>query len=93
VGPITMAEGVRPEMSSPAQTLGSRIRIPLEARMSVRVYSVSAVLCRQRPCYRADPPPKESYELSIQEFQINSDDKEGTIREGRIKRNMTEKGK
>jgi predicted membrane chloride channel (bestrophin family) len=32
-------------MSSPAQTLGSRHRIPLEAWLFVRVYSVSVVLC------------------------------------------------
>jgi hypothetical protein len=34
-----------PEPSSPARTLGSWFRIPLEAGMSVRVYFVCVVLC------------------------------------------------
>jgi hypothetical protein len=37
--------GLRHELSSPAQTLGSWVRIPLEAWMSVCAYSVCAVLC------------------------------------------------
>jgi hypothetical protein len=37
--------GLRHEMSSPDQTLGSWVRIPLEAWMSVCVFSVCAVLC------------------------------------------------
>jgi hypothetical protein len=36
---------LRHELSSPAQTLGSWVRIPLEASMSVCIYSVCAVLC------------------------------------------------
>jgi hypothetical protein len=35
---------LRHELSSPAQTLGSWVRIPLKAWMSVCVYSVCAVL-------------------------------------------------
>jgi hypothetical protein len=42
--------GLRHEMSSLARTLGSWVRIPLEARMSV--------------CVRAHPTSKESYRLS-----------------------------
>jgi hypothetical protein len=37
--------GLRHELSSLAQTLGSRVRISLEAWMSVCVYSVCAALC------------------------------------------------
>jgi hypothetical protein len=57
-GPITILEkgeryncrsqwprGLRHGLSSPAHTLGSRVRIPLEAWMSACVYSVCAVLC------------------------------------------------
>jgi hypothetical protein len=37
--------GLRHEPSSPARTLGSWLRMPLEAWMSVCVYSVCVVLC------------------------------------------------
>jgi hypothetical protein len=37
--------GLRHKLSSPAQTPGSWVRIPLKAWMSVCVYSVYAVLC------------------------------------------------
>jgi hypothetical protein len=43
--------GVMHEMSSPARTLGSWVRIPLQAWMLFCIYS--------------DPPSKESYQLSI----------------------------
>jgi hypothetical protein len=36
---------LRHELSSPAQTLGSWVRIPLEALMSVFVYSVFMLFC------------------------------------------------
>jgi hypothetical protein len=54
--------GVRHELSSPAQTLASWVRIPLEAWMSVFVYSVCVQVAILR---RADPPSKESYRLCI----------------------------
>jgi hypothetical protein len=37
--------GLRHELSSLARTLGSWVRIPVEAWMSVCVYSVCVVLC------------------------------------------------
>jgi hypothetical protein len=37
--------GMNRKPSSPARTLGSRVRIPLKSWMSVGVYSVCAVLC------------------------------------------------
>jgi hypothetical protein len=40
--------GLRHELSSPARTLGSWVRIPLEPWMPVCVYSVCAVLCGGR---------------------------------------------
>jgi hypothetical protein len=40
-----LPRGLRHEMSSPAQTLGSWVRIPLEALMSVRVSSVFVLSC------------------------------------------------
>jgi hypothetical protein len=52
--------GLRHELSSPAQTLGSWVRIPLEVWMSVCVYSVYVEALR-----RADPPSRESYRLCI----------------------------
>jgi hypothetical protein len=42
--------GLKHEISSPPRTLGSWVRIPLEACMSVCVYSVYVVLYRERPC-------------------------------------------
>jgi hypothetical protein len=38
--------GLRHEPSSPARTLGSWVRIPLEVLMSVCVYSICVVQCR-----------------------------------------------
>jgi hypothetical protein len=52
-------------MSSPAETLGSRVRTPLKARMFVCVYSVFMLSCVVLPCDRADHPSKEPYLLSI----------------------------
>jgi hypothetical protein len=51
---------LRHELSSSAQTRLSWVRIPIEALMFVCVYSVCVVLCRYRPCGRADPLLKES---------------------------------
>jgi hypothetical protein len=52
--------GQRHEVSSPAYTPGSLVRIPLEAWMFVCVCSVCALLCSLR---RAGPPSEESYRL------------------------------
>jgi hypothetical protein len=58
--------GLRHELFSPAQMLGSWVRIPLEAKMSVCVYSESVFSCVQVAALRrADPPSKGSYRLSI----------------------------
>jgi hypothetical protein len=40
--------GLGHELSSPAQTLGLWVQIPLEAWMSVRLFCVCAVLCAGR---------------------------------------------
>jgi hypothetical protein len=40
IGTISSEGGLRHELSSPAQTLGTLVRIPLEAWVSVCVYSV-----------------------------------------------------
>jgi hypothetical protein len=56
--------GLRHELSPPAQTLGSWVRIPLEAWMSVCIYSVFVLSYAQVAALRwADPPLKESYRL------------------------------
>jgi hypothetical protein len=56
--------GLRHELSSPAQTLGLWVRIPLEAWISVCVYSVFVLSCVQVVALQqADPPSKESYRL------------------------------
>jgi hypothetical protein len=48
----------------PAQILGSWVRIPHEASMSVFVYSVLVLFSVQVAALRrADPPSKESYRL------------------------------
>jgi hypothetical protein len=48
--------GLRHELSSPIRTLGSWVRIPLEAWMSVWVYSVFVLSCGQVVTLRrADP--------------------------------------
>jgi hypothetical protein len=55
---------LRHELSSPAQTLGSWVRIPLEAWMSVCVYSVFVLSCVQVAALRrAELPSQESYRL------------------------------
>jgi hypothetical protein len=51
--------GLRYELSSPAQTLGSWVRIQLESWLSVFVLSCMQVAALQQ----ADPPSKESYRL------------------------------
>jgi hypothetical protein len=57
---------LRNEPSSPARTLESWVRIPLEARMSVCVYSVLVFFCVYVMALRkTDPPSKESYQLCI----------------------------
>jgi hypothetical protein len=70
IAPITVARGIRHEPSSFAQTLGSWIRIALEAYMSLFVYSVFVLLCVcvcvwVAALRRANPPSKESYRLCI----------------------------
>jgi hypothetical protein len=56
--------GLRHELSSPAQTLGSWVRIPLKAWMPVRIYSVFVLSCMQVEALRRDDPPsKEFYRL------------------------------
>jgi hypothetical protein len=56
--------GLRHELSSPAQTMGLWARIPLEAWMSVCVYSVFVPSCVQVVALQlTDPPSKESYRL------------------------------
>jgi hypothetical protein len=45
IRPVTVAARLRHEMSSPAWTLGSWVRIPLEAWMFVWVYSVFVLSC------------------------------------------------
>jgi hypothetical protein len=51
-------------LSSPAQTLESWVRIPLEAWMSVCAYSVFLLSCvHVAALRRADPPSKKSYRM------------------------------
>jgi hypothetical protein len=58
--------GLRHEPSSPARTLGSCVRIPLKAWMSVCVYSVFVLFCMLVAALRrAHPQSKESYWLCI----------------------------
>jgi hypothetical protein len=58
--------GLRHEPSSSVRTLGSWVRIPLEAWMSVYFYSVFELFCVQVAALRrGDPPSKESYRLCI----------------------------
>jgi hypothetical protein len=56
--------GLKHERSSPTRTLGSWVRIPLEAWMSVCVYSLFVLFCVQVAVLRrADPLSKESSRL------------------------------
>jgi hypothetical protein len=56
--------GLRHELSSPAQTLGSWVRIPLEAWIYVCIYSVFVLpYVQEEGLHWADPPFKESYRL------------------------------
>jgi hypothetical protein len=58
--------GLSHEPSSLARTLGSWVRIPLEAWISVCVYSVFVLFCvKIAVLRRADLPPKDSYRLCI----------------------------
>jgi hypothetical protein len=57
--------GLRHELFSPAQTLGSWVRIPLEAWMYVCIYSVCPVLCEARGLATGWSPSKDSYRLCI----------------------------
>jgi hypothetical protein len=57
---------LRHELSSLARMLGSWVQIPLEAWMSVFLYSVFLLFCVQvATLRRTDPPSKESYRLCI----------------------------
>jgi hypothetical protein len=56
--------GLRHKLLSSTYTLGSQVRIPIEAWMSVCVYSSFVLSCVQVAALRrADPPSKESYSL------------------------------
>jgi hypothetical protein len=56
--------GIRHELSSPVQTLGSWVQIPLEAWMPVCVYSVFVLSSVQiSTLRRADPSSEESHRL------------------------------
>jgi hypothetical protein len=56
--------GLRHELSSSARTLGSWVRIPLEASIAVCVYSVFVLFYLWIAALRrADPPSKEPYRL------------------------------
>jgi hypothetical protein len=51
--------GLRHEPFSPARTLGSWVRIPLEAWMSVCVYSVFVLFCVQEAVFDGLIPVQE----------------------------------
>jgi hypothetical protein len=63
--------GLRHELSSLAQILGPWVRIPLEALMSVCVYSVSVLSRAQVAALRrADPRPRNhTYCVEIEETE------------------------
>jgi hypothetical protein len=64
ISPPQWPRGLRHEPSSPGRTLGSWVRIPLEAWMSVCVYSVFVLFFVLVAALRlTDPPSKESYRL------------------------------
>jgi hypothetical protein len=57
---------LRHELSSPARTLGSWLRIQLKAWTSVCIYSVFVLSCVQIAALRqADPTSKEAYRLCM----------------------------
>jgi hypothetical protein len=62
---ITVPRGLKPELPSLARALGSWIRIPLKAWMSVCVYSVFVLSCVVAALRWADSPFKRSYQLRI----------------------------
>jgi hypothetical protein len=65
--------GLRHELSSLAQTLGTWDRISLEACMSVCVYSIFVLSCvHVSALRRADPPFKESYRLCERSRDLKS---------------------
>jgi hypothetical protein len=59
--------GLRHELSSPAQTLGSWVRIPLEAWMYVYIYSVFVLSCVQVAALRLADPHTRSPTDSVQD--------------------------
>jgi hypothetical protein len=62
------------ELSSPARTLGSCVRIPLEEWMSVYVFSVFVLFCVQvAALWRADPPSKEFRILCKKDYEIEEE--------------------
>jgi hypothetical protein len=67
---------LRHETSSSPQKLGSRVRIPFEAWMSVRVYSVSVLSCLGSGLATGLFPRPRSPTNCLQDsqFQINSDE-------------------
>jgi hypothetical protein len=70
---IVAASSIRHEPYSPAWTLGSWVQIPLEAWMSVCVYSVFVLSCVQvAALQQADPLSKESYRLCKKTKELRS---------------------
>jgi hypothetical protein len=59
-----MAEPSEARTLSAARTLGSSVRIPLEAWMYVRVFLWLCCPVYVEALRRADPPSKESYQMS-----------------------------
>jgi hypothetical protein len=52
------SRGVRHESSSPAETLESWVRTPLEAWMFLFILCLCRLVCRYRPCEGLIPHPK-----------------------------------
>jgi hypothetical protein len=64
------------EPSSLAGTLGSWVRIPLKAWMSVCIYSVFVLFCVLVAALRlADPPYKGSYRLCKNDYETGEEAK------------------
>jgi hypothetical protein len=84
--------GLRHEMSSPAQTLGSWVQTPLEARVSECFYSVFMLSCICTGLVTSSSPSKESYRLStwliISELILNGNRPESLIRRGRRRKRL-----